>query len=951
MTLVFPLSPAPSYYNSFDWVTAGRKRNGVHYVGDTVTLHLIANTGTESGPHTGTFEGGVQGATISTSDVGAANHWNDVNGSPTYDNTHSYDSLSAKFTASGYVGWTYTGFGLAEEYHSFYMYATAFPTAQINALRTQQSFIGLRTDGKFVFATSTETTPTAPRIIGTAIALNQWVRVEVHIVNAAGAGGSITVRLFNNPDSTTATATITDTIAGTGPSSLNNLVRFGSQGSYGSTVWFDNCAGFGTDWFGPAAAGGGVDLSRSYSVRDYFGNIVSSGTFTGLTLTPDVPAGGWDPGWYRVYLTGPNTDTLFGTSYGATNFCVIRSDANFTAMPAATVAGNAGQGETPDYVMKGVMGLGTSRLAVSNATNLSSGDTLAIAEAEAVLTASYWSDNGIPDPERPARNPWCTFPNGGYTAGQQAGVTTAVAALYPLGVTRFEGPQNEPETGTVTLTATTASHMQAFQSAVHAGNASAKAIGPCAVDIGRLSMWRAFGDAGGFGYCDEVSFHAYNFATNGDLNLGRSTLQGFVSMLAEYGADTKPRWQTESTHTFASVYGVYHPRRARVPLLQILLMEQFDIPRERNSMWYDVSHGFWDYPSWLENGDGSLNPQCVLGRVLAEETWGKPYASALDFGSPGNNIFLGNVYTASSGESTVAIMAGSYIPGASVTLAVIGTTNPLTVVDGLGNETTADITHGETTLVVTDVPVYVQLPSGASVTVSAWNDQQTPAAVSLADVSARVLGAATHTEIADAAFQTNYGSHAGIAYSNVVNSGNSATDPDPGFPGDTAYVLWNSPVTFSRLIVWCGQSWQSAGTLIDFDIQTTDDVGTTRTTRKTVTRTTPSSFMFGTDSTNAGCQRETFWDEQWIFDESLPAPVTCTGIRLNVRATSYGGAPDWAALQTGGDQGGYQRLVVQEIAAYLSDAEIPPEPDESTPTVYGVTIVDGRPTFIRVRLN
>ena len=738
-----------------------------------------------------------------------------------------------------------------------------------------------------------------------------------------------------------------------------------------------------------------VTLSKSgataYYVLDYWGNQVSSGSVSGTHVTPTAPSGGWTPGWYRIYFTGGSSDSLFGPSYGATNFVVIRNNSNFVTMPTVGTYGGGG-GESRDLLMKGVMGVGTSRLLISDVTNLSSGDSLAGIQTDVPVAKTYWSAPGSPyaDSARP-RPLFTNFPNGtvdslilpgssggtyltcyakdgtvdsskvyvaldaGSVSGNRirvyypnsstlvetydnqassapaaaainaasayiraftnnastggtlavtvignahwTGVVTVVSTLYP-DVTRFEGPSNEPG-----MSAELAHQMQIFQAAVHTGNSSALAIGPCPVDI-NPGGWEPFLAAGGGAYCDEISFHAYNAISNGDINLGRSSIEAFQALLTKYGLQSKPLWQTEATQVFTAIYGVYHPRRARVPLMQTLLWEQYGLARERNPYWYDVSHGFWDFPVWLEQGDGSLNPQCVLYRTLAEETFGQTHHQRLDFGLVGDHIFLGSVYQASGGASTVVLMVTSYMPEATVTLTVTGTTSPLTVVDGFGNLSTVNIISGRAVIPVSDIPTYVRLPTGAGVTVYTCNDWP-PVNVGGQGTSSSWLAAATLSGVSssvinDGGFMTNYGNGTGIAYS-------LASLPD------TAALTWPTATRVDRVIIWCGPVWQVASALVDFDVQTTVD-GTTWVTQTTVTKTTPSSFQHGTDSTNVGCQRETYWDEQWIFDVKLPQPVTAKGVRLYVRATSYGGEPDNASTVTGGQGDSNQHLVLEEIA-------------------------------------
>jgi hypothetical protein len=446
-----------------------------------------------------------------------------------------------------------------------------------------------------------------------------------------------------------------------------------------------------------------------------------------------------------------------------------------------------------------------------------------------------------------------------------------VEALYP-DCQYFEGPKNEPA-----MDGSTAALMSAFADAVHAGNANAKAIGPSFVDISNISGWTAFLAAGGGDACDAISFHAYNAVTNGDMNLGKYTIDTFLDLLDTYGLSGKDLWQTESVGVFTAVYRVYHPRRARKPMMEWMLFEQKGVPRERNNWWYDTSHGFWDFPQWISNEDGSLEPHAVLGRVMAEETWGKPFSSAVDFGTPGNNMFIGNVYSGTGG-TTVALMATSFMDDASVTLNVPGSS--VTVVDGFGNEASVPVVGGRITVTLTDIPSYVRLAPGASVSVAAINDWGTT------DIGASVSPIATtktvdsvnYPVIADDAYMTNYGAGTGIAPSTWAT------------PPSLCELQWEEPQEFNRVVVWAGPAWQNSGTLLSFTIEVSTN-GMSWEAVKSVTKPQPEYMYFGTNFSNAGCFIETYWDEQWVFDLGLSAAVTAVGLRVSVSEASYGGEP------------------------------------------------------------
>lgn len=885
----FNLNTRPLWYRRAQWKAAWSKRNGVHYVDDDVIidLHFAGDTFRR----TATFDNGTDGAVASAAARGFYSTFTVVTDNPTYSSTHAYGDLSLKIpaaSATANIEWQFDS--LADQYARLYLYATTFPPSTVWLVRTQRTGLFVTSSGKLDMNGGNAFT--------NSIALNQWIRIELHARYGASSSQQYEVRLYNNADSLAPTETKLLTSGSTGADDTS--FQFGRPGgvggpTWGTDIWIDNVVARASSWPGPYDQFEDPAVAVTYEVRDYFGKPVSQGTFdeSQQWFRPQPPSGGWKPGWYRVYLTGVNSDPNFANSYGATNFCVIKDDPHFVTMPAASTVGGY-HGDQPDYVMKGVMGLGTSRLVINNAASPSA--DIATALADLAITKTYWTATGTTDTERVPREPWCTFPNCDGSPTELAGVTAVVQALYP-DCKYFEGPSNEPNPNDPA----TATKMQAFQAAVHAGNANAKAIGPCPVEVYPTTAWSGFFEADGGDYCDEISFHAYNAVTNGNLNLGRYTLESMNTFLDGYGLSAKPKWQTESVHPMFFPYGIYHPRRARVPMLQWLLFEQNGVPRERNNWWYDTSHGFWDYPAWVENGDGSLEPSAVMGRVLAEETWGKPYDSAVDFGPLGNAMYIGNVYRNAAGASTVALMATSYMDGASISLAVTGTAGPVTVVSGFGEQISMPISRGRITIPMTDVPVYVRLPVGASASVyrvNGWSPLGNAASIS-PDATTIEIDGVSRPALADNGWLTNSSTGQGSAW-----PGNAIAPPS------VATLLWPSDRTFERVIIWSGMCWQGYGTLIGFEIETYD--GATWTTRKTVTKPTPSWFEFGTDDWGPACFRETYWDEQWVFDLELDAPVTAQGVRVNITDTSYGGeplsAPDFGQGNT------IKAYVLEEIA-------------------------------------
>lgn len=486
----------------------------------------------------------------------------------------------------------------------------------------------------------------------------------------------------------------------------------------------------------------------------------------------------------------------------------------------------------------------------------------------------------------------------GNTVSTNAGI--CVQYMYARGCTNFEIPYNEPG-----LNHETAHYMKLITDVIHGAEPNAIAMGPSAVTITDIADWTVlFDEFEAIGYTpDAISIHDYSTMTNGNLGLGRYKLQRYQRKLAEYGFGGV-YYQTEANNTMCSVYGVYHPRRARFNMFHTLLWEQFGLPRERNGIWYDTQHGFWSYPTWLIMTDGSLNPMGPLLRVLAEETWGQVHSETLSFGQVGDDIFLGSVYRAVDGTGTIVLMSCCTIEGAELEVAIGGTSETsFTVVDAFGNESSATLVDGAITLAPQEIPTYVRLPAGASAHIRSWCGWDD--AVSLppsitSKASAFLVGGTRAPQIADDTLQTDYGGSKGI----FESSGSLPED---------IVISWPENVDVDRLIVFCGQTISLRSTLIDFDVDTSTDGGSNWTTRTTVTKATPSSFLAGSSDQNAGCQRETYWDEQWVFPIDLEASYNCNALRLHVRATSYGGEPDADAVAVGGSGNGVQRIVIQDV--------------------------------------
>lgn len=215
---------------------------------------------------TATFETGTNGNTISTGDAGSATAWDAVsigsNAAVIYDTTHVYNTLSGKISTGAsavtpYLEWVAALGTVTDHYGRIYIYFTANPAANHRLIRvlsgaTTAADILILTTGKIDLRPSSGS---SVKTSTNAISLNQWVRLEYHIIHSTTVG-QMEVLLFNSPDSGTPTETITSTAVQNTLAS-GDRIRFGNQTATANTgpYWFDNIVAKATSYPGPAPTG------------------------------------------------------------------------------------------------------------------------------------------------------------------------------------------------------------------------------------------------------------------------------------------------------------------------------------------------------------------------------------------------------------------------------------------------------------------------------------------------------------------------------------------------------------------------------------------------------------------------------------------------------------------------------------------------------------------------
>lgn len=625
-----------------------------------------------------------------------------------------------------------------------------------------------------------------------------------------------------------------------------------------------------------------------FEVRDYYGHRLDSGP-AGAVLTPKVAA----PGWYKLYLYGAANRTNWADVVGGTTFVIFRNNTNFPALPDQKTPGGFAS-PAADEVMRGLTGMGPQRHSVRDASKPE--EEIKKLEPDIALDKQFY----LPfDPFR-KRVLLIAFPNG---TKDLAGVRKIVEHFQ--NDVKYWEPRNEPNGGSSGADFAV-KEMKPFHDLVKSVNPKLKVLGPGTVSIGpQLLPWiEDFLQAGGAQSIDAFSFHAYN-TVNGDVWLARKALDALNVLLARYGADKLEKWQTEQGF-FAAMYGSYQPtHQGRWTMVQMMVYEQYGLPKEHNHLWYDKSHGFWDFPTWWENDDGGLNPAAPLMRVWSEELYGTQFKKAFDFGPVGNRLYVGNLF-AGPGRAVAAFMSAGSTDGEAA-LKVSGG-GPLHVVSAFGVERELAVAAGRAFLPVPELPVYVELTPGQTIEVVPpdWG----PNLARRPGVTAASSGLPDDPQ--DKKRNNDIGKIINGDLENWYYT--QKKDDHPWRSNVTHYpawveVRWPAPAQVGRVIVFAAPPWQSQGTLLDYELQYNRGGAWVTLAR---VQEPAQTFKVFTPSTRTTV--DSFHSERWVFQHHF-RPVTTDKIRLLVHDVTWGGGATKDVADAGG-QTGLHQITLREIEIY-----------------------------------
>ena len=347
-------------------------------------------------------------------------------------------------------------------------------------------------------------------------------------------------------------------------------------------------------------------------------------------------------------------------------------------------------------------------------------------------------------------------------------------------------------------------------------------------------------------------------------------------------------------------------------MVEMMAFEQYGIPKEHNHLWYDRSHGYWDFPTWWENDDGGLNPAAPLMRVWSEELYGKHFVKAYDLGAVGNRLYMGSLFA--GGDLRVAAFQSAGEPKGLIELEVKGG-DKLHTVSAFGVESDLPVKDGRVRLNVPELPVYVEPAKGQTFTVV---PQDYGPDLALAPGTKAVADGSPEypTEKPGTPKEKRIDNDVGKIINGQFENWYWAQKKDDQpwmsnvkeFPAAVEVDL-PKPTQVARVILYAAPPWQLQGSLLKYELQY-DDGGTWKTLDKVDEPT--KTFKVWTPPTRTSV--DSFYSDRWIFQHHF-RPVTTGKIRLLVHDVTWGGGATKAVAEAGG-QTGLHQIVLREVEVY-----------------------------------
>ena len=422
-------------------------------------------------------------------------------------------------------------------------------------------------------------------------------------------------------------------------------------------------------------------------------------------------------------------------------------------------------------------------------------------------------------------------------------------------------------------------HKEAYQ-IIKAVDPTVVVMGPGTVNID-LNWARQLYKLGFKDVSDALTFHDYEGHESISPEHWEYKYGELRKIMAEYGDADKPIWQTE--RAISGVRGQNFQGLVQAIRIgtHLDLMETLGIPNEHDFHYYLNQGGYSDVPSYVWSDQGPM-PAAVLTRTRYALTSAmkRKYAGTLNFGADGQDLFMGVRYAGADGETVSLRNLGTL--DTPLTFGVAGAQS-LSVNDAWGNQTNVPVQNGKATLTLSQLPSYVMLPAGATLTAPRMDMGR--------DLAPRA------TFVYSGVTKSDYGLlNNGIIETYHSGNPNGDTNGQKIWQGDlprrdgkvipqTLDINFDHPQLVNKVLLRGIRGDNGFSALLDYDLQY-DDKGTWKTVASVDHELPPSETVATADASGA------VWMDDTNFYYHQFAPVETSRLRLVVKDASRGFVPD-----------------------------------------------------------
>ena len=243
----------------------------------------------------------------------------------------------------------------------------------------------------------------------------------------------------------------------------------------------------------------------------------------------------------------------------------------------------------------------------------------------------------------------------------------------------------------------------------------AKLMGPATVNLDLKWIEKFFAACAPL--VDIVSVHDYEGHNTYDATHWNYKFGELRKLMDKYGLKDKPLCQTERATAGVARSNFLGYAQAIEITYHYDLLESLGVPPERNQHYYLNEGGYASVPTYVWSNAGP-HPAALAMRTRTALTRGRAFLGTVDFGPNGNKAFFALRYGPKDGDGGLILAHTVGMADTPLTLDVTGTPE---VRDAYDNAVPAKIENGHMMVTLSELPMYLHLPAGATVTFPKWD--------------------------------------------------------------------------------------------------------------------------------------------------------------------------------------------------------------------------------------